>query len=473
MFIGRHQELNQLKDFKNRKTAGLAVIYGRRRIGKSTLIEQFAKKSRFLEFYGLPPRQCASNEDQLKHFGQLMGKAFDVPAMQFSSWFDAFSTLAGLTSKGKYIILFDEISWLAEYDRNLPGILKGIWDTEFKKNNGLLLILCGSVSAWIENNILKDKGYMGRVSLQMKLKELPLNDANKFWQNDNKISAFEKFKCLCITGGIPRYLEELNTKQTAEENIKRLCYSSEGLLFNEFDTIFHDIFGKKDEKYRAIANALVNGPLDQSELSKKLNIEQSGAFSDLLNTLQSAGFIQRDYIWNPKTGNSTTSRYRLSDNYLRFYLKYIEPKKQLIRDNLYYDVHLESLPEWQAILGLQFENLVLNNLKKIIKHLNIAPETIISASPYSQKDTTRQKGVQIDLLIHTQYTIYVCEIKFRKRINSNCIAEMTEKIIRLKAPAQFSIRPVLIYQGVISETVVKSNYFSHLISFSDLLNDEN
>lgn len=470
MFIGRATELEKLNEFQKRNVAGLAVIYGRRRIGKSSLVEHFAQKHRFLEFYGLPPRQCASNEDQLKHFGKLMGNAFDVPPMQFNDWFDALSTLAGLTKKDEQIILLDEISWLAHYDNDFPGILKGIWDTQFKKNKQLLLILCGSVSSWIEEKILKDKGYVGRVSLQMKLEEMPLYDANEFWREEaNNVSSLEKFKLLSVTGGVPRYLEEINPQQSAEDNIKRLCYHPEGLLFNEFDIIFRDIFGKRDKRCRDIVKLLVNGGMEQSELSKKLNLSQSGVFTDQLESLASAGFIKRDFIWGINSKKSSASKYRLCDNYLRFYLKYIEPKRALIEQNLYEQVHLENLPNWSTIMGLQFENLVLNNIKIVIQKLNISPETIISAAPYFQKKTNRQKPVQIDLLIHTQYTIYICEIKFRKNIKSIVIDDMVEKIRRLKIPEHLSVRPVLIYQGVLNEAIKKSNYFTHLLKFSDLL----
>lgn len=469
MFIGREQELALLNQFKQRSIAGLGVIYGRRRIGKSTLIEHFAKDSHFLELYGLPPDQASSNAKQLAHFSQLLAATLGISPMQFNNWFEAFSSLAALTQTGPYIILLDEISWMAAFDTDFPGILKGIWDTKFKKNNQLILMLCGSVSSWIEKNILQNRGYVGRVSLQLKLEELPLNDVNKFWRDNAYISAYEKFKLLSVTGGVPRYVEEINPKLTAEENIKNLCYLPNGLLFNEFDTIFNDVFGKNDKKYRQIVSALVNGNCEQSELSRKLQIPQSGAFSEQLNALESAGFIQRDFCWDIKKNAKTSSKYRLKDNYLRFYLKYIEPHYDLIKKNIYQFAHLENLQNWQTIMGLQFENLVLNNLQSIIKKLNIAPETILSASPYFQSQTSRQQATQIDLLIHTSYTIYICEIKFRKKISTSVIKEVSDKIIKLKLPQHLSIRPVLIYQGQLSESVVRANYFSSLIEFSDLL----
>ena len=163
-----------------------------------------------------------------------MGTAFGVPAMLFASWHDALSTLAGLTKTGETIILLDEISWIASKDKDFAGRLKGIWDTQFKSNNRLILILCGSVTSWIDDNILNDKGFMGRVSLTITLDELPLADANSFWEN-RQISYAERLKILCVTGGVPRYLEEVRPDQTAEQNIKRMCFSPEGLLFSEFE----------------------------------------------------------------------------------------------------------------------------------------------------------------------------------------------------------------------------------------------
>src|SRR3990167_3897142 len=111
---------------------------------------------------------------------------------------------------------------------------------------------------------------------------MPLQDANQFWRGNKNISAFEKFKLLCVTGCIPRYLEEIDLKQSAEHNIKRLCYEPQGLLFNEFDAIFQDIFGRAHEKYRSMVKTLVNGALSQQELSEKLHIEQTGAFTEQL-----------------------------------------------------------------------------------------------------------------------------------------------------------------------------------------------
>lgn len=470
MFFGRDAELIKLKEFQARKTAGIIVVSGRRRIGKSTLIEYFGKKSRFLEFYGLPPSEGLSSQDQLDHFGQLMGLAFNLPPMNFHDWNSAFTMLAGLTTKGKVIIFLDEISWMAHKEKDFPGKLKGVWDTKFKLNPSLTLILCGSVTSWIQDNILNNRGFMGRVSLTLTLEEMPLYDANKFW-GKRLISPYEKFKVLCVTGGVPRYLEEIQPEKTAEQNIKRLGFTKGGILVDEFDKIFRDIFGSQAEEFKHIVRLLANSSLSTGDLCDKLNIEPTGGFSKKIDILSQSGFLTRDYVWNGNHKHTKLSKYRLKDNYLRFYLKYIEPKKHLIEQNIYDNLHLEDLPEWHTVMGLQFENLVLNNLPTLQQLLQISPSSVLSAAPYFQPVSKRRKGCQIDLLIQCRYCMYVCEIKFSPHISADVISEVSEKIGRLKFPKEISIRPVLIYQGKLSPAISNANFFSHLIPFDQFLNN--
>lgn len=468
-FIGREYEITQLNKFLQRKTAGLIVVCGRRRIGKSTLIEHFAKEKNLYEFYGLAPRSGITNQDQLKHFAELLGIRFKIPTVKFNNWNEAFSLLATLTEKGPAIILLDEISWMAGNDKDFSAKLKGIWDTKFKKNNKLILILCGSVTSWIEKNILEDKGYVGRISLTLKLHEMSLPEANQFWLGNQYIDPAEKFKILCVTGGIPRYLEEIDPKQTAEQNIKRLCFTPEGVLFNEFDKIFKDIFQKRADAYKLIVQQLAENKYEYTQLTKKLETEATGGFSTQIKHLIAAGFVTRDYCWDKTGAKAKLSHLRLSDNYLRFYLKYIEPKKELIEQGIYKDVALERLPQWPTIMGFQFENLVLNNLPLIIQMLDIPVESLIAAGPYFQRKTMRQEGCEIDLLIHTRFTLYVCEIKFRKLIKGNIINEVNEKIKRLNYSGEMSIRPVLIYQGDLDATVTQNDFFVKKINFSEFL----
>lgn len=325
------------------------------------------------------------------------------------------------------------------------------------------------MTSWIEENILNDKGYVGRISLTINLKEMPLYQANQFWRDHDLVSAYEKFKILCVTGGIPRYLEEIQPKQSAEENIKRICYSPDGFLFTEFDKIFKDIFEKQAQDYKEIVRVLIDGRLEVTEIGKRLGVASTGGFSKKLKALSAAGFICRDTIFDIKGKETGFTYYRLCDNYLRFYLKYIEPKADLIAKGIYQDAAIDNLDNWYSIMGLQFQNLVLNNLAPRLKILKIPGESVISASPYLQKKTKRQEACQIDLMIQTRYSLYICEIKFRKKIEKNIIDEMLTKIKKLSYPSYLSVRPILIYQGDLAQSVSRSEFFSSIIQFDRLL----
>lgn len=472
-FLGRQSELDQLERINELNKASLIVCSGRRRIGKSTLIQKFGEKfTHFIEIQGLAPHDKQTNQDQLDHFAKKFVSISKTPSIQFKDWTDAFSILNQYAKNKKVFIFLDEISWMGKHDPDFAGKLKVAWDTQFKKNNKLRLVLCGSVSSWIEKNILRSKDFMGRISLELHLEELPLNICHQFW-NDKKdrISSFEKFQILSITGGIPRYLEEINYKRPAEQNIKDLCFNKNGLLYLEFEKIFNDIFEKRAAIYKKLVQLLASGLKTFSEICGQLSTEPNGAISGYLKDLELSGFISRQYTWDLKTQKkkSNISQYRLNDNYLRFYLKYIEPHKDKIEKNLYHPKGLENLAEYETIMGFQFENLVLHNLESVCNKLKINPSSILNAGTFFQTKTLRQDSCQIDLLIQTKSTLYACEIKFRKSIDKSIITEVRNKINKLKIPKTVSIRPILIYVGELATSVEDEGFFDQILAFSDLL----
>lgn len=473
MFVGREKELKLLEGLFDLKKAAIAVCTGRRRIGKSTLIQQFGKKATtFLEFQGLPPREGITKKDQLNSFSEQLAKQTSLPKLHLESWFQAFSLLNNVIKKEKTVILLDEISWLAIRDKDFAGQLKIAWDTELKHHPKLVLVLCGSVSSWIDENILNSAGFVGRISLKITPGELSLFHCNLFWgKKADRVDAKEKLKILSVTGGVPRYLEEINPNLPAEENIRRICFSKEGFLFSEFDQIFRDIFSNRAAAYKRIISALVGSPKTLSKVANYLKRERGGDLSRYLDDLSASGFIAKDVVFGPgKKGASKLARYRLKDNYLRFYLKYVEPIKDKIKKGLFTEVAMESLSGWETIMAFQFENLVLNNIQSICSLLAINMNTVKSAAPYFQRKTQRSKPCQIDLLIETKYTVYVCEIKFRKMISKAVINEVQEKIERLKLPKGISVRPVLIYNGGLAAGIEKEGFFDRLLHFDALLN---
>lgn len=474
-FIGREAELKKLLDLKRKNTSNLVVLMGRRRIGKSTLIEEAGGKyKKFLSIAGLAPREGMDNISQLRNFhAQLQENCSQVVPL-FLDWYNALSYLAKLTSKGEWLILLDEISWMGAYDNDFPGQLKVVWDKYFKKNDSLTLVLCGSVSSWIDKNLLKNADFAGRVSLQMTLEELPLKICSEFWASKrNQISSLEKLKIMSVTGGVPKYLEEIILSKSAEENILRLCFTPEGPLFHEFDKIFNEVFLKRNETYNRIVRKLADKKRSTSELARALNLQPNGDFSECLNNLEISGFIKRDYLYDLKGKKLGHARYRLKDNYLRFYFKYIEPNKDKIMNKNFSFESVYQFSNWEVTVGVQFENLILQNLSELYKILDIKASSVVAASPYFQKKTARTKGAcQIDILITTEHkNIYICELKVRDQINSSSIKEVQKKIKTLQIPRGYSVRPILIYEGDLSEKheYELKGFYQQLIPFSEFL----
>ncbi|NGX61320.1 MAG: hypothetical protein K940chlam9_00805 [Chlamydiae bacterium] len=467
VFIGRERELAILKDLSLSRSASFAVIKGRRRIGKSRLIQEFGKSLRTLYFLGLAPEEKISPYDQRRHFANQLEKQIGVGGIQAHDWDHLFGHLAKQASSGQILIVLDEINWMGSKDPTFLPKLKTAWDTEFSKNPQLILILSGSMSGWIEDHILKSTGFLGRITQDITLEELPLNKCSQFWGSHAKrVSAYEKFKILSVTGGVPLYLELIRPDLTAEENIQRLCFSREGLLFNEFDRIFSDLFSRRTKTYRKIIEQLTYTAAPMDRILSQLGTKASGVFSDYLDDLVKTGYLTRDHTWSIKTlRESKTSQYRLKDNYLRFYLRYIEPKRNLINR-----VGTITPPQWHTIMGFQFENLVLNNRPALYQILGLNSNEIEFDNPFIQTKTKAREGCQIDLLIQTHYhTLYLCEIKFsKKEIGVSIIQEVQEKIKRLVLPRGFSIRPVLIHVNGVSESVEDSDFFSHIVDFSRL-----
>lgn len=477
-FVGREWELQQLRRLFGSSIPQLVVIKGRRRIGKSRLVQEFAKyapkNTRFVSLSGLAPSEGVTSKSQREDFAQRLGRTFHIPIPYSDDWGDLFWHLAHHTQEGPTVILLDEISWMGMKDPTFLGKLKTAWDVEFRRNPQLIMILCGSVSSWIEENILKNTGFVGRIDLVITLDELSLCESVALLgKKAQHLSSFEIFKLLSVTGGVPRYLENIRPQDSVEENIKRLCFTNGGLLFREFDQIFHDLFTPKSQVYLDILHSLIKNPhATLDEIISLLDRTRSGTFIHYLSDLTQAGFVSRDHTWNMRNSSpSKLSKFRISDNYVRFFMKYIEPLKAKIEKGDFNNRALSTLPGWDGIMGLQFENLVIKNRKKLHELLSIPSDDILSDGPYFQKQTSRHQGCQVDYLIQCKYnSFYVCEIKFSKNpVGPEVVQEVHKKIQALDVPKNVSKRPVLIHVNGVEDSLIGEEFFSHIINFADFL----
>ena len=478
MFVGREKELESLRLLLSKRTGSLVACRGRRRIGKSTLIEEFARVNgcRFIEIDGLMPREGMTNEVQLQNFADKLGAASGREISAVVNWREAFDRLNEVIVDSEWtVVLLDEISWMGKYDPDFPGQLKGAWDSKLKKHDRLIVVVCGSVSAWISKNILKSAGFAGRFSRDIVLRELPISLCRRFWGvAADRVAAREILDVLSVTGGVPRYLEEIDPTLSADENIRRLCFQRDGTLFNDFEAIFSQVFGDDCDVKRSVLEILAEGPKTCSEIAAALGVGRGGSISESLDVLAESGFVAKDGGYNPETGKpARQSRYRICDNYTRFYLKYIKPHELEILADRYVLESLEFLPEWNAWLGYQFENLIVNNANELFERLHLGGIPILSAAPYVKRgkkcaDGSREQGLQVDLLVQTRRSVCIVEVKRKNEIDESVEKEVAEKLRRLSVPDGVSKRTALVYEGNLAPVVRGNGFFDALISADDL-----
>lgn len=471
-FVGRDTELKRLQDLSRSGRACLVVLKGRRRIGKSRLAEEFGKGKEFLPFSGLAPAKGITAQDQRDAFARQLATLFHLPSFTFADWSDGFAHLARHLKGKPTVILFDEISWMGAKDPTFASKLKVWWDLVLQNHASVVLILCGSISTWIDKNIINSTAFFGRISLYLELTELSIPQCRELLMLQGfKGSDLDFFKILCVTGGVPWYLEQIQTHQTADENIKRLCFEKNGLLVHEFDRIFNDLFSSRGEIYKNIIEHLSRGMKNRVELQKAIVYSAGGSLSQHLKALEICGFVSKHPDWNFKTGKvGKSTLYRLSDNYLRFYIHYIEPNLAKIEQGAFLDVPLSGLPGLEPMLGFQLENLLLKNRSLIYQAFGIQPQDILMDNPYFQKGSGRKKGCQIDYLIQTRSnTLFVCEVKMRRReLDLEVIDSLKAKINALCFPKGFGLSPVLLHLGPVSDALLSSRYFYRIVDIADL-----
>lgn len=473
-FVGRSEQLEKLSSLWRKSSASLAVVAGRRRIGKSTLVEEFAHRCgcRFIEIVGLPPDAAMTNQRQIDNFCERLAKATGMPEAKADCWAKAFDALdAALSSREKTIVFLDEISWMGRYDGAFAGFLKTAWDTQFSKRSKLVMVVAGSVSAWIRANIQQSKGFVGRISMSLTLQELSIGECREFWgRKASRTAPREMLDVLSVTGGVPKYLAEIDPSQSADDNIRRLCFDADGYLFNDFNRIFDDVFESTVSAKKKIVTALADGPESVSSLAEKIGCEPNGHLSRDLQELSEAGFVAAGEGKNPQTGREVREvRYRLKDNYTRFYLKHVLPRRAAIEAGVFRFVSLSRLPGWDAIMGLQFENLVLNNFRALSEEIGLVGKNVESVAPYYRRRSARNAGVQIDLLVQLPRCVYVVEVKRKERIRASVEAEVQEKVDRLSLPSGKSVKTVLVYDGEIDPSIEEDGYFDYLLPATRLL----
>ncbi len=459
MIVGREQELRELNDNYKSNNSGLIVIYGRRRIGKSSLIGYYVEKKPFLSFEAL---EGISTLKQIEHFiAQMSAQIEDefLLQMKFTTWDQVFRYITEKLKHGKkkHVLFFDEFQWMASNQSSLVSLIKFFWDTEWKKLN-VQLILCGSIASFMVDKVIKSKALYGRVDLELLITELKPVELLKFF--DKNRSLHEVLKYILIMGGVPKYFELINKNESFEKNIQKLAFSSSGYLFNDYEKIFYAQF-KEPSTYEKIVHFLLKKPQSLEEISGHLKMKSSGGVKRYLKNLEIARFIRS---YKPIQKNKTNIiKYKMLDEYLIFFHKYILPHKKQIQNNSPNNIFASKIKtDWTPWLGIAFENFCLKYNVVICDALGIK-DIVNEVGPYFERNDTG--GFQIDLLIkRTDDTWMICGCKYYEgTVGVEVINEFENKLKRIEVPRGVSVEKVLISVNGANSSVEKLNYFNRIL----------
>jgi AAA+ ATPase superfamily predicted ATPase len=469
MFIGRESELRMIREAIDSDRAELGIVYGRRRVGKSSLLLQLKKRKGDLCFEAL---QKVSAPKQIEHFTSQLAKQTGAPQILAHSWKEAFDGLTVHIQKGRHYVVFDELPWMAAGRTELVSLLKFYWDTIWKKNSKLTLVLCGSVTSFMLKHLVHSQALHNRKTFEIKLDPLPANEAVSFFKKYR--CSFEAAKFLMTFGGIPKYLEQIDPRQSFAANMDRLCFTKNSFFMTEFETLFKEQF-KVIKTYELIAEALAKHSDSKTGLAERLRMEPGGGLSGYIQALEQADFVKVLTPLSVTGGGAKTTRIVLWDEWLRFYFSYIKPNRHIIEMNtkpgLFQQLAGKTIDTY---FGLAFERFCMKNLSSVLSAAGIVLNEILGYGPFfrqpSRKDPN-DSGLQIDILIHRQgHILTLVECKFQTSpVGLSVAREVEKKRIFLKPKKFYTIEKMLLCAGPITKDLQQSGYFHKILDLDAIL----
>ena len=336
LFVGRKEEQANLRTALNSKEAEMVAVIGRRRVGKTFLINHVYKNQIDFEITGL---QNAPRIEQLQNFTFWLTRfsKSTIPIKQPKNWLEAFmlliSFLESIEKKEKKVVFLDELSWMATHK---SGFLRGLsffWNSWAVKQN-IVVVICGSAASWMIQKVVNHKGGLhNRITRRIFLEPFTLLETEEYLRSKNLI--FDRYQIVQLymaMGGIPHYLKEIKGGLSAIQNIEKICFSKKGLLRDEFSRLYHSLFTNA-EIHIAIIRILASKRLGltRKQIVENTKIKEGGTISKVLDELEQSGFVS---AYRPFGKRKKEKLYRLTDEYSLFYLQFIENKE--LNKSLFY-----------------------------------------------------------------------------------------------------------------------------------------
>lgn len=408
--IGRQKEIEQLQKCMNANQAQLIVVYGRRRVGKTFLINNF--------FDGRFDFKVAGSYDQpkgvqLKNFISELNLHSKLNFKVPNNWTDAFFALREyletLPNNEKHVVFIDEIPWLDTPRSGFLSAFEYFWNNWGSAQDNLVCIVCGSATAWLVENIAKNKGGLyNRQTCRLYLEQFTLMETEQYLKaNGFEWSRYQIVENYMIMGGIPYYLNMLDNTISLEANIDNMFFRKRALLWDEFELLYQTLFNNS-EKYLKVVEALSSKRkgLTRKEISQITKLPSNGDLTTILENLVNSEFVLSYHFFGNKKQDML---YQLSDHFTLFYYKFL--KNNTGRDERFWSNSIDN-PAVKAWEGFSFEQVCKDHVRQIKKKLGISG-VLAEVSSWFSKSTEEHDGAQIDMLIDRRdNVINICEMKF-------------------------------------------------------------
>ena len=464
--IGRIEEIKALRAAYNSEHSEFVAVYGRRRIGKTFLVNEVFNYSFAFHASGA---EGASRRMQLSAFREALIRQGHAECPRLASWVEAFSQLEaflGGMPSGKKVVFLDELPW---FDTPCSGFLKAFelfWNGWATSRKDILLVICGSATPWIVNKILSSRGGLhNRVTRQIRLSPFTLGECEAY--ADYLHLDFDRsqiLECYMVFGGVAYYWSLLQEGQSAAQNIDRLCFTLGGELTGEFKRLYASVFKRADKHIKVVeALGARKSGMSREEIVSAVGLKDSGKLSRILEELEESGFIR---IYSPLGRVKRGSIYQLVDAFTLFHLTFMRGRPMARSGRWIEGVGSGERLAWE---GVAFERVCMWHEREIRAALGIAG---VSANICAWRSARKSGGAQIDLLIDRKDgVINVCEVKFAMgefSIGAKYASALENKLSVLKEETQTEKS---LHLTLITVSGVKRNDYSYLVHSQIRLDD--
>ena len=416
--IGRKEEVADFQRIYKSGRAEFVAIYGRRRVGKTFLVNEVFKDSMTFHHTGLSPydrKRRVSLKDQLRNFHfTLIRHGLEGIACP-KSWLEAFMLLQRLLEQKdngtRQVVFLDELPWMDTGRSGFLTALESFWNGWGNMRHNLCLIVCGSATSWMLDNLINNKGGLyGRLTWEMKLAPFTLSECEQFYRSRHiPMTRYQVLQSYMVIGGIPFYMNYFNPSLSFAQNIDKLFFAPNAKLADEFERMFYSVFDHAEECMKVVRYlGKRHSGFTRNEIANATQMNPNGDFTKLLKSLENSKIILK---YSPFTNEKKCEYYKLSDPFCWFWLHFKEQKK--INETDFWEHHLNAaqIASW---CGIAFEEVCFNHIREIKKALGIAGVSTTEAAMIVKGDH-ESDGMQIDLLIDRRDdVINLCELKFYK-----------------------------------------------------------